>query len=96
MADQPDGRRPGAVVGFAAETESLLENATAKLRAKRLDLMVANDVSAADSGFEVDTNRVVLLTPGGHQEALPLLSKFEVAERVVRRVADILEAKNRG
>ena len=83
VAQEPDGRRPAAVVGFAAETEDLLANAQAKLRAKRLDLMVANDVSAPDSGFEVETNRVVLLTPDGAEEALPLLSKSAVAERIV-------------
>ena len=96
VAQEPDGRRPAAVVGFAAETEDLLANAQAKLRAKRLDLMVANDVSASDSGFEVETNRVVLLTPDGAEEALPLLSKSAVAERIVARVAAILEEKARG
>ncbi|MCK7510833.1 MAG: hypothetical protein MZV70_46700 [Desulfobacterales bacterium] len=53
--------RPRAVVGFAAETQDVLENARDKLARKGLDLIVANDVSAADSGFEVDTNRVTLL-----------------------------------
>lgn len=77
------------VVGFAAETENLLENAAAKMRAKRLDLMVANDVSAPDSGFEVDTNRVILLGADGAQEALPLMSKAEVAEHLIARVANL-------
>lgn len=69
-------------VGFAAETEDLLAEARRKLEAKGLDLIVANDVSRPDSGFEVDTNRVVLVAPGG-DEALPLLSKDEVADRIV-------------
>lgn len=74
---------PRVVVGFAAETENLLKNARAKLREKKLDLIVANDVAAADSGFGVDTNRVTLLDASGTVEALPLLTKAEVAERVV-------------
>jgi phosphopantothenoylcysteine decarboxylase/phosphopantothenate--cysteine ligase len=75
--------RPRLVVGFAAETEDLLENARKKLAGKRLDLMVANDVSATDSGFAVDTNRVTLLNTKGEATPLPLLSKNEVAERII-------------
>jgi phosphopantothenoylcysteine decarboxylase/phosphopantothenate--cysteine ligase len=82
------------IVGFAAETENLLENARDKLARKRLDLLVANDVSAADSGFEVDTNRVILLTPNGGQEPLPLLPKTEVAERILDRVAALWGASH--
>ncbi|NLD43407.1 MAG: bifunctional phosphopantothenoylcysteine decarboxylase/phosphopantothenate--cysteine ligase CoaBC, partial [Chloroflexi bacterium] len=92
----PEGRRPRIVVGFAAETEDLLANAAAKLRAKRLDLMVANDVAATDSGFEVDTNRVILLTPDGGEEPLPLMQKFDVAEQIVARVALLWERKEHG
>jgi phosphopantothenoylcysteine decarboxylase/phosphopantothenate--cysteine ligase len=85
-------KRPGQVlIGFAAETTRLLENAADKLAAKRVDLMVANDVSAADAGFEVDTNRAVLLEPHGGVEALPLLAKTELAERILDRVSDLLE-----
>jgi len=76
-------------VGFAAETENLLTNARDKLARKKLDLMVANDVSATDSGFGVDTNRVILLTPDGEAHTLPLMTKFQVAEQVVNRVAAI-------
>jgi phosphopantothenoylcysteine decarboxylase/phosphopantothenate--cysteine ligase len=78
--------RPRVVVGFAAETENLLHNARAKLQAKALDLIVANDVAGPDSGFAVDTNRVTLLDTQGTVEALPLLSKAEVAQRVIERV----------
>jgi phosphopantothenoylcysteine decarboxylase/phosphopantothenate--cysteine ligase len=81
---------PRVAVGFAAETANLLENARAKLEKKRLDLIVANDVSAADSGFAVDTNRVTLLSADGGVEALPLLSKAEVADRVMDKVAGLL------
>jgi phosphopantothenoylcysteine decarboxylase/phosphopantothenate--cysteine ligase len=83
--------RPRVVVGFAAETENLLENATAKIQAKSLDLIVANDVGAADSGFGVDTNRVILLDAWGDSEPLPLMSKMAVAERVLDRVIKLLD-----
>ena len=79
------------LVGFAAETDEVLAHAGAKLTAKNLDLMVANDVSAPDSGFGVETNRVHLLTPDGEVETLPLLSKQEVAQRLLDRVARLLE-----
>ena len=78
--------RPRVVVGFAAETQDLRSNARAKLQAKTLDLIVANDVSALDAGFQVDTNRVTLITPRGEPEELPLLSKAEVAARVIEKV----------
>ncbi len=84
--------RPYVVVGFAAETHDLLTYAQEKLRAKNLDLVVANDVSAPDAGFEVDTNRVILLRRGGEPEPWPLLSKEEVAERVMAQVVLCLSA----
>jgi len=89
VADARSAGKPRLVVGFAAETENLLANARVKLRDKRVDLLVANDVSATDSGFGVETNRVTLLTPDGSVEALPLMSKSEVAERVLERVASL-------
>ena len=82
--------RPRVVVGFAAETENLLQNARAKLQAKALDLIAANDVASPDSGFGVDTNRVTLIDARGTVEALPLLSKAEVAQRVIERVLLLL------
>lgn len=84
------GGGPKATIGFAAETRDLLDNARAKLERKRLDLIVANDVSATDAGFAVDTNRVTLLWADGTVEALPLMSKEQVAhiiwDRLVGRV----------
>ena len=74
---------PLIVVGFAAETEDLVHNARAKLQAKALDLIVANDVGAPDAGFQVDTNRVTLIAADGETEHLPLLSKAKVAERLI-------------
>ena len=81
---------PGLKVGFAAETEDLLANARAKLERKNLDMIVANDVSATDAGFGVDTNRVVILDKSGGQEELPLMSKREVADAVLNRVSALL------
>lgn len=78
--------KPAVVVGFAAETDDLLENARDKLARKEMTLIVANDVSAPDAGFVVDTNRVVLLGADGSRESLPLMSKEEVAQRVVEWV----------
>jgi phosphopantothenoylcysteine decarboxylase / phosphopantothenate---cysteine ligase len=79
------------LVGFAAETERLREHAAEKLRVKRVDLMVANDVSAPDAGFEVDTNRAVLLDSSGAAEELPLLTKIDLAGAIWDRVVELLQ-----
>jgi phosphopantothenoylcysteine decarboxylase/phosphopantothenate--cysteine ligase len=79
--------RPRVVVGFAAETQDLVANAQAKLKAKRLDLMVANDARQA---MGADVNQVTLLDASGGVEELPLLPKEEVAERVMDRVVELL------
>jgi phosphopantothenoylcysteine decarboxylase/phosphopantothenate--cysteine ligase len=94
-------RSDQVVVGFAAETTNLREHAAAKLAAKRVDLMVANDVSAPDAGFEVDTNRAVLLEPMGEgaeirAEETALLSKEGLAGLVLDRVASILVMRGIG
>ncbi len=78
--------KPLITIGFAAETQNLIENATAKLTSKGLDLIVANDVAAKDAGFAVDTNRVTLIGAGGGVEPLALMSKAQVAERVLDRL----------
>jgi phosphopantothenoylcysteine decarboxylase / phosphopantothenate---cysteine ligase len=77
-------------VGFAAESANLEENAREKLKQKGLDLIVANDISSGDSGFDVDTNRVTIIDKEGGVDGLPLLTKHEVAERVLDRVAQLL------
>lgn len=82
------------LVGFAAETGSM-DRATDKLRAKRVDLLVANDVTEAGSGFGTDTNRVVILDAEGGRDELPLLPKREVAERLLDRVAVALDERDR-
>lgn len=88
------GHGPHLTVGFAAETENLLQNAQEKLARKKLDLIVANDVTATDAGFAVDTNRVTLLAADGSVTALPLLSKIEVAEMIFDRVLSLLPEVN--
>jgi phosphopantothenoylcysteine decarboxylase / phosphopantothenate---cysteine ligase len=91
LAALGERKQPGQVlVGFAAETERLREHAAAKLAAKRVDLMVANDVSAPDAGFEVDTNRAVLLDSTGSAEETPLLEKRELAGIILDRIVRLL------
>jgi phosphopantothenoylcysteine decarboxylase/phosphopantothenate--cysteine ligase len=83
---------PRVTVGFAAESESLLDNARAKLVAKKLDLIVANDITARDAGFAAETNRVAILDREGGVEELSLMSKAAVAEVVLERVVALLAA----
>ncbi len=80
-------------VGFAAESENMVANAREKLEKKHLDLIVANDITAADSGFGTDTNQVTMIDRNGKAENLPLLSKREVAERILDRVVRLLTKK---
>ena len=84
-AAKPAGQ---VLVGFAAETDDLVTNAADKLARKRLDLIVANDVSSPDAGFEVDTNRVVILTATGEHHDVPLQTK----EAVAGVLLDLVEA----
>lgn len=84
------GGFPRITVGFAAESQALLENAGKKLASKKLDLIVANDISASDAGFGVDTNRVTLVDASSSTQALPLLSKEAVAEAVLVRIVEKL------
>jgi phosphopantothenoylcysteine decarboxylase/phosphopantothenate--cysteine ligase len=80
-------------VGFAAETQDVLRHAAEKLAKKDLDLIVANDVSAEDAGFAVDTNRVTLLHRDGRREDLPVMPKYDVARAVLDRVATLLDRR---
>ncbi|HSB01548.1 MAG TPA: bifunctional phosphopantothenoylcysteine decarboxylase/phosphopantothenate--cysteine ligase CoaBC [Anaerolineales bacterium] len=92
VAGQGSGaKRPRVVVGFAAESRDLLENAAHKLKSKGADFFAANDISANDAGFAVETNRVTLLFADGRQEALSLMSKAEVAEVILGWVSKLLE-----
>ena len=84
LAELGRRKRPGQrVIGFAAETENLLSHARRKLETKNLDWIVANDVTQEGAGFDGDTNIVTLLGPNGQEITLPLLTKREVAERVL-------------
>ena len=85
--------RPRVVIGFAAESQDLLENGAAKLRSKKLDMIVANDISAPDSGFGMDTNRVTLLFPDAKEQPQPLMHKDEVAETIIAHLEMLLETK---
>ncbi len=77
-------------VGFAAESENLIENAIRKLRDKGLDFIVANDITDKDGGFGSDTNRVTVIDRDERTEVLPLLTKREVADRILDRVKEII------
>ena len=93
VADQrAENECPRIVVGFAAESRNLLENASHKLKSKGLDFIAANDISASGAGFAVETNRVTLLFADGRKETLPLMSKTEVAEIILGWVSKLLES----
>ncbi len=81
-------------VGFAAESSNLVENATQKLQQKKLNLIVANDITAKNSGFGADTNRVTIIDKDGKVKKLPLLPKREVAEKVLDKVVTLLAKKS--
>jgi phosphopantothenoylcysteine decarboxylase / phosphopantothenate---cysteine ligase len=89
-----DARRDGRiVVGFAAESESLIENADRKLREKGLDLIVANDITRPDAGFDVGTNAATVIRRDGSREELPLQGKRELADRVLDEVARVRRSR---
>jgi phosphopantothenoylcysteine decarboxylase/phosphopantothenate--cysteine ligase len=85
--------RPLVTVGFAAETQDVVNYGRDKLVRKGLDFIAVNDVSAADAGFGVDTNRVFLLGKEGLEVELPLLSKTAVAERILGYVVEELDRR---
>ena len=80
-------------IGFAAETQDLIANAKKKLTNKALDMIVANDVSVKGTGFGADTNKIVIITKDGKQEDLPLMSKREVADKILDNVGKMLKGK---
>lgn len=85
------GNRRCVLVGFAAETQDLIANAQEKLKKKNLDLIVVNDVSREDAGFEADTNAVKIVYRDGPMEELPLMPKQEVADQLLDRVKVLWE-----
>jgi phosphopantothenoylcysteine decarboxylase/phosphopantothenate--cysteine ligase len=81
---------PRVTVGFAAESRELLANARDKMVRKGVDLLVANDITAGDAGFDVDTNRVIILDAADSQQTIDLASKAKIAEAIISRVAALL------
>jgi phosphopantothenoylcysteine decarboxylase/phosphopantothenate--cysteine ligase len=79
------------LVGFAAETEDILTNAVEKLRDKNLDMIVVNDITREDSGFNSDTNLVKIIYGDGSREELPLMSKDELADQILDRIKGLRE-----
>ena len=77
-------------VGFAAESQNLVENAKAKITNKKLDLIVANDITAEGSGFGSDTNKVTLIDRDMRVDELPMLTKYDVSNRILDRVSDLM------
>jgi phosphopantothenoylcysteine decarboxylase / phosphopantothenate---cysteine ligase len=89
-----DRRRAGSViVGFALETQDLEESARSKLRDKGLDLVIANSATEEGAGFNVDTNIVSIFNADGESEALPLMTKAEVADAILDRVERLLHGR---
>lgn len=84
--------RPALVIGFAAESENLLQNAEAKLKAKNCDMIVANDAGEGSGVFGSDTNTVIFLTREG-KESLPMMTKQEVAARLIEKLAGLFARK---
>ena len=78
------------VVGFAAETENLIENGQKKLHSKKLDMLIANDVSNPNSTFNSDTNQIRIITPSGTSEILPIASKDEVAHHILNEIVKLI------
>ena len=85
--NKPDGQ---IIVGFSMETENVLDNALEKLRKKKLDLIVANDVSQPGAGFGTDTNIVWLIDSSGQKKKLPLMSKRDVADAILNEIVEIV------
>jgi len=91
-----EGKTDQILVGFAAETENLSENAGAKLVAKNLDMIVANLVGHVDSGFGADTNRVMFAYKDGKSESLSLMDKNSLADIILDRVLQLKKGRRAG
>ncbi|MEA1928411.1 MAG: bifunctional phosphopantothenoylcysteine decarboxylase/phosphopantothenate--cysteine ligase CoaBC [Candidatus Auribacterota bacterium] len=76
------------LVGFSAETDNIVDNAIKKLKSKNLDLIIANDISASGSGFHSETNQVILIDSRERVEEWPLMSKTELAQRIIQQIID--------
>jgi phosphopantothenoylcysteine decarboxylase/phosphopantothenate--cysteine ligase len=89
------GKKKGSsiLVGFAVETENLIENASVKMVKKNMDMIVANDVTQKGAGFGYDTNIIKIITADGDIEEMPLMSKIEVADRILDGIKRIIMKK---
>ncbi len=83
------------VVGFAAETEKVVDNALAKLKAKRLDAIIANDVSRDDIGFDSERNAITIITQNSEPQELPAMTKLDAAHRILDEIVRLRQSKSR-
>jgi len=91
------GRKKGdsILVGFSAETDNIIDNAQEKIKSKNLDLIIANDISAPGSGFSGNTNRGIIIDRHCRVEELPLMSKDDLAEHIVKYIMDYIEIRRK-
>ena len=89
LASLGDRKQHQRLIGFAAETQDVITYGKEKVRKKNLDMLVANDVSKSNAGFDVDTNEVTFIYPGDQIVNLPNMSKLDVAERIIQALADL-------
>ena len=89
LASLGDRKQHQKLIGFAAETQDVITYGKEKVRKKNLDMLVANDVSKSNAGFDVDTNEVTFIYPGDQIVSLPNMSKLDVAERIIQALADL-------
>ena len=85
-AYKKENKKDLKIVGFAAESDDLKENARTKMQDKNMDMIVANDISDPEAGFGVDNNKVLLMYSDGSIEDLPSMPKYEVAEKVIQHL----------
>jgi len=94
LGDVSATRREGLlIIGFAAETENILEHANEKLRRKNLDAIVANDVSRADAGFESDNNAITIISPGSNPVEIGLTSKLQAAHKILDEIVALRQRR---
>ena len=89
LASLGERKQQQKLIGFAAETQDVITYGKEKVRKKNLDMLVANDVSKSNAGFDVDTNEVTFIYPGDQIVNLPNMSKLDVAERIIQALADL-------
>ena len=89
LASLGERKQHQKLIGFAAETQDVIDYGKEKVRKKNLDMLVANDVSKLNAGFDVDTNEVTFIYPGDQIVSLPNMSKLDVAERIIQALADL-------